>query len=494
MSALSSSPLSLGSVPGASTGAADPFAVGGSAFGGATPYGFSIPQGSVGELDSAAGQAAGASLGFSMRASDVTSAVGTATAGWEGAAQSAFVAYAGHLRATLNSNSDVLGRAFTTLSAFARELEHAQTVTKQAAAQCEHYHGEVQTQQGLVQLHGGNAQTLYEQAAAAAHPQVQGDLVKQAHTEAGLARQASDALTKAQGEFDAWQKRGIDADTTYTTQADSATRQIHGLAGELRAPAALPGGSAPVPITVTASDMNFAKSMLPAIQAMPNSAWSDDPGTQLSALNGGQPLTPSQILAVYDEVKAQQANGKGSIIDGFGGLVSSATGGLVSFGNPNTARYHGGEIAGVIVTAGVDPEALGADGARLAADGADSSQMLVDAERQYWTKTTDFQGTRVYQRDDLIDPARVDQTGRTSAERMSQGLAPVGPDGKAIELHHTIQTSDSPLAEVTNTFHTANRNVIHINPSSIPSGIDRQAFRQLRQAYWKARGGDFAGP
>lgn len=491
MSALSS-PFA-GGFPGLSA----PSAGGAAPFGGATPFGFSIPQGDVGELDAASAKAAGAALGFSSRAGDVTSAVGSASAGWEGAAESAFVAYAGHLRAVLNSNSEVLGRASQALSTFARELEHAQQVTRQAADECETYHGELQTQQGLAELHGGNAQTLYTQASIAAHPQVQGDLLKQAHSEAGLARQATDAAAKAQGEFDSWQKRGKDAYTTYTTQADAAARQISGLAGELRPPAALPGGGGPVPISVTPADMSFAQSLLPAIQGMPASSWGDDPGVQLSALNGGQPLTPSQVLAVYDVVKAQQAEGQGSIIDGLGGLANTATGGLVSFGNPNTARYHGGEIAGVIVTAGVDPEALTADaaegGARLAADSADSGQLMTDAGRQYWTKTTDFQGTRVYQRDDLIDPSRTDQVGRTSAERMEQGLAPVGPDGKAVELHHTIQTSDSPLAEVTNTFHTANRQVIHVNPSTIPSGIDRAGFRQFRQAYWEQRGRDLGG-
>ena len=44
------------------------------------------------------------------------------------------------------------------------------------------------------------------------------------------------------------------------------------------------------------------------------------------------------------------------MIDGLGGLVGPATGGLISFGDPNTDRYHGGVIAGVIVTIGIDPK------------------------------------------------------------------------------------------------------------------------------------------
>jgi hypothetical protein len=53
------------------------------------------------------------------------------------------------------------------------------------------------------------------------------------------------------------------------------------------------------------------------------------------------------------------------VIHGLGGLLSTATGGLVSFGSPNTDRYHGGAIASVIVTIGIDSEALPADAERL---------------------------------------------------------------------------------------------------------------------------------
>ncbi len=102
---------------------------------------------------------------------------------------------------------------------------------------------------------------------------------------------------------------------------------------------------------------------------------------------------------------------------------------------------------------------------------------------KFWKKA-DFNGTRVYQRKDLIDPKLVDSRGRTNLERMQKGLAPVGPDGQSINLHHTIQSADSPLAEVTRTFHQQNSSIIHINPNTIPSGIDRNAFNAFRRDYW----------
>jgi len=108
-----------------------------------------------------------------------------------------------------------------------------------------------------------------------------------------------------------------------------------------------------------------------------------------------------------------------------------------------------------------------------------------------WNKSTQFRGNKVYQRDDLIDVNRKDALGLTNLDRMKQGLAPFGPDGKPINLHHMLQTADGPIAEMTTTFHTANRRTIHINSSSIPSGVDRIAFNNWRKLYWKNRARGF---
>ena len=120
----------------------------------------------------------------------------------------------------------------------------------------------------------------------------------------------------------------------------------------------------------------------------------------------------------------------------------------------------------------------------LAAEGT------VAGASKLWT-TSEFNGTRVYQRNDLIDTALVDARGRSNLERMQSGLAPIGPDGQSINLHHTIQTADSPLAEMTATFHQENSSIIHINPNTIPSGIDRSAFDAFRRDYWINRAKGF---
>jgi hypothetical protein len=84
-----------------------------------------------------------------------------------------------------------------------------------------------------------------------------------------------------------------------------------------------------------------------------------------------------------------------------------------------------------------------------------------------------------------------DARGRTNLERMRKGLAPLGPDRKSINLRHTTQRNESSIAEVTQTFHKENSSVIHINPNTIPSGINRKEFNQWRKEYWKNRAKEY---
>ena len=115
----------------------------------------------------------------------------------------------------------------------------------------------------------------------------------------------------------------------------------------------------------------------------------------------------------------------------------------------------------------------------------------VDNGYKYWNKTTQFKNVKVYQRDDIINPNMKDARGRTNLERMEKGLAPLGSDGKSINLHHMTQRNESSIAEVTQTFHKDNSSVIHINPNTIPSGINRSEFNKWRTDYWKNRANDF---
>jgi RHS repeat-associated protein len=116
----------------------------------------------------------------------------------------------------------------------------------------------------------------------------------------------------------------------------------------------------------------------------------------------------------------------------------------------------------------------------------------------FW-KPVDYNGQRIYQRDDIINPDYVsplDKYGRDNMKRMTQGLAPMGPDDKPVNLHHMLQTQDGPIAEVTQSMHLSqgdyagsdSYNTLHWKAGSkIPSGIDRDAFADWKKDYWKDR-------
>lgn len=60
-----------------------------------------------------------------------------------------------------------------------------------------------------------------------------------------------------------------------------------------------------------------------------------------------------------------------------------------------------------------------------------------------------------------------------------------------MNLHHLIRSENGGIAEMTKSFHQKNTKIIHINPNTIESGIDRAAFDKWRQTYWKERAKDF---
>ena len=118
--------------------------------------------------------------------------------------------------------------------------------------------------------------------------------------------------------------------------------------------------------------------------------------------------------------------------------------------------------------------------------------------RKYWKTSKEVNGNKVYQRDDLIDPGKVStwkEKGKevigNNIERMESGRAPIGTDGKTINLHHLTQKPDGAIAEVTQTFHQKNYSTIHINTGELPSAINRSEFSSWRKEYWKARATEF---
>lgn len=74
---------------------------------------------------------------------------------------------------------------------------------------------------------------------------------------------------------------------------------------------------------------------------------------------------------------------------------------------------------------------------------------------------------------------------------MKKGLAPIGPDGKSINLHHVDQTMEGPVKEMTALYHQQNYSSLHFNTGESQSQIDRDVFDVWRRNYWKQRANDF---
>ena len=110
-----------------------------------------------------------------------------------------------------------------------------------------------------------------------------------------------------------------------------------------------------------------------------------------------------------------------------------------------------------------------------------------------WTPKN-VNGRRVYQRDDLIDATKVDDRGRSNLNRMRKGLAPLGSDGKPVNLHHLTQTEPGSLAEVQQTFHQQNTSTLHMpgQYSFRNDPVQNNAFETYKRQYWKDRANDFA--
>jgi len=95
----------------------------------------------------------------------------------------------------------------------------------------------------------------------------------------------------------------------------------------------------------------------------------------------------------------------------------------------------------------------------------------------------------VAKRDITFKPCQKDATGRTNRERMKEGLAPIGTDGKSIELHHLKQKDNGIIIEVTNDEHNKYSKTLHRYKDE--SEIDRKKFEKWKRKYWKQRAKDF---
>ncbi|AHN29386.1 Rhs-family protein [Snodgrassella alvi wkB2] len=85
--------------------------------------------------------------------------------------------------------------------------------------------------------------------------------------------------------------------------------------------------------------------------------------------------------------------------------------------------------------------------------------------------------------------------GWTNLDLMKNGYAPIGPDGKQMNLHHILGKEPGPMVELVSSTHKQYHKQIHgliENGGSFrnTSALDRQ-YNKFRKEYWKLRALDF---
>jgi hypothetical protein len=117
-----------------------------------------------------------------------------------------------------------------------------------------------------------------------------------------------------------------------------------------------------------------------------------------------------------------------------------------------------------------------------------------------WTPK-EVNGRTVYQARDIFDPAKRSSwqdpvTGQwkrgSNVQRMADGLAPIGRDGKSVNLHHLLQQEPGALAEVPSSLHSKLPHKMRGAGESFRNDpVLKQQYEDFRGEYWRMRSQDF---
>lgn len=104
-------------------------------------------------------------------------------------------------------------------------------------------------------------------------------------------------------------------------------------------------------------------------------------------------------------------------------------------------------------------------------------------------RVTKYNGIKTITDDSNFSYSYVDGKGNTNAQRLLKGRAPIGRDGKSVEIHHLLQTEDGGFIELTQTNHRLNGNYSRWHTVGRSSTVDHgQAWTKFKMDYWKWRG------
>ena len=95
---------------------------------------------------------------------------------------------------------------------------------------------------------------------------------------------------------------------------------------------------------------------------------------------------------------------------------------------------------------------------------------------------------RVYQRNDIDFNYYDPKAKKTNLQRMMDGDAPIGSDGKPVQLHHVLQQESGPMAEVREVTHREYKRTLHGlvgRDNSFRNNPElKKQYNNFKRAYW----------
>jgi hypothetical protein len=226
---------------------------GGSSIGTPTEFGFEIPLGSSGELDTAASACKQWSQSLGNRATNLKQGAQQAQSVWEGSARTAFNGYASHLVSVFTATSEAVAKAGSALSTFAGELDVAQRATQQAYKSCQQAQSEYETQSNAASTHASNVQSLTTRLSGAVTPHESAEINRQLTAAQADQRAAESAAGQAQSQLSSAQRQGQQAWNQYLQQAGNTSTALMGLDGQLQQVQAVPKSQSAGPAAASGS-------------------------------------------------------------------------------------------------------------------------------------------------------------------------------------------------------------------------------------------------
>lgn len=98
---------------------------------------------------------------------------------------------------------------------------------------------------------------------------------------------------------------------------------------------------------------------------------------------------------------------------------------------------------------------------------------------------------RVYQRNDIDFEYYHEKSKSTNLQRMLEGKAPIGNDGKPVQLHHILQQEIGPVVEIREITHQEYKRALHglVGKGNSFRNNPRllKQYNNFRGTYWKWR-------